>query len=103
MRHTIEHDLGESRAKEVALAAWESNRKRFDKYGPSLEWKGDSVARIGFSAMGIRVEATITINPKSIDVELSVPLLLRPFKKRAVTVVEREVADWIAKAKQGAI
>jgi hypothetical protein len=103
MQHTIEHDLGENRAKQVALAAWESYRKRFDKYRPSLEWKDDTVAQIAFSAKGIRVEVTIRINPKTIVVEPLVPLLLRPFKKRAISVVEREVADWIAKAKQGII
>ena len=101
MQHTIEHDLGQDRAKEVALAAWEDYSKRFDKYHPSLEWRDENVAHVGFSAKGIRVEAIITINPTSIGVELSaVPLLLRPFKKRAISVVEREVADWIAKAKQ---
>ena len=103
MQHTIEHDLGQKRAKEVALAAWESYGKRFDKYHPRLEWRDDTVARVGFSAKGIRVEATITINPKSIGVELSVPLLLSPFKKRAIFLVEREIAEWIAKAKQGVI
>ena len=103
MRYTIEHDLGQTRAKEVALAAWDSYCKRFENYRPSLEWREDQVAQIGFSAKGIRIEATIRINPKSIEVELSVPLLLRPFTKRAISVVEREIGDWIAKAKQGSI
>lgn len=103
MQHTIEHDLGEKRAKQVALQAWESYRQRLEKYRPSLEWKNDTVAQIAFSAKGIRLEATIHFNPTTILVQLSLPLLLRPFKRRAISVVEREVADWVAKAKQGII
>ena len=35
------------------------------------------------------------------ELELDVPLLLRPFRAKAIEVLEQEVRAWIEKAKRG--
>ena len=37
----------------------------------------------------------------SIELELDVPFLFRPFRKQAIRVIEEEVQEWIEKAKAG--
>jgi hypothetical protein len=37
------------------------------------------------------------------DMELEIPLLLRPFQGAAVKVIEQEVCSWIEKANAGEI
>ena len=39
----------------------------------------------------------------SIDMDLDVPFLLRPFKDKALGAVDQEITAWIDKAKRGEI
>jgi len=40
---------------------------------------------------------------RSIDLDLDVPFLLRPFKNQALGVIEGEIREWIDKARAGKI
>lgn len=101
MKHSVSHDLGKERAKQVMEAAWQSYSTKFGKYSPSMQWVSDDKAKIGFVAKGISLDGTIQLQANSIDLELDVPFLLRPFQKMAVGVIEGEIKEWIGKAKTG--
>jgi Putative polyhydroxyalkanoic acid system protein (PHA_gran_rgn) len=101
MKHSVSHDLGKERAKQVMEAAWSSYSEKFGKYSPTMKWLSEEHAKIGFVAKGISLDGQIKLLPNSIDLELDVPFLLKPFQKMAVGVIEGEIKAWIAKAKNG--
>ena len=51
----------------------------------------------------VRLRGEMEITPGTIEMELDVPLLLRPFRKRALAIVDEETRGWIEKAKAGEI
>lgn len=101
MKHSVSHDLGKERARQVMEAAWKSYSEKFGKYSPSMHWVSDDKAKIGFVAKGISLDGTIQLQANSIDLELDVPFLLRPFQKMAVGVIEGEIREWIGKSQSG--
>lgn len=101
MKHSVSHDLGKERAKQVMEAAWKSYSSKFGKYSPSMQWLSDDQAKIGFVAKGISLDGKIQLQANSIDLELDVPFLLKPFQKMAVGVIEEEIKEWIGKSKGG--
>ena len=101
MKHSIAHDLEENLAKEAAVRAFEAYQRRFANYHPTMHWDGDRKARIGFSVKGMKLAGSIDILPRAIELDLDVPFLFRPFKGKAIEVIEREVRTWLAKAKSG--
>jgi hypothetical protein len=103
MKHAVLHDLGPERAKKVAEAALASYQQKFAKYHPQARWTSETRASISFSAKGISLNGTLEVRPNSIEMELDVPFLLRPFQSKAIGVIEGEIREWIAKAKAGEI
>jgi len=101
MKHQIAHDLDEKLAKEAAVRAFESYQKRFAEYDPKVDWVNERDARIQFSVKGMKLQGTMGILPRAIELDLDVPFLLRPFKSTALGVIEREVQIWLDKAKRG--
>jgi hypothetical protein len=91
--------LGRERALEVALEAWEEYSRRFAKYNPELSRESEYRAWLSFRARGIVVRGSIEIRDDEVEMEIDVPLLLKPFKKVAVAAIEREIADRVARAK----
>ena len=61
----------------------------------------DASARAGFSVKGIKLNGSIGIKPKAIELELDVPFIFKVFKNRARGVIEGEIANWVARAKAG--
>jgi hypothetical protein len=101
MKHQIPHDLDEKLAKEAAVRAFEAYQKRFAEYDPKVDWVSDRDARIQFNVKGMKLQGTMGILPRAIELDLDVPFLLRPFKGTALGVIEREVQTWLDKAKRG--
>jgi hypothetical protein len=101
MKHSIAHELDANLAKEAAVRAFEAYQKRFANYHPTMHWDDDRKARIGFSVKGVKLAGSIDILPRAIELDLDVPFLFRPFKGKAIEVIEREVRNWLAKAKNG--
>jgi Putative polyhydroxyalkanoic acid system protein (PHA_gran_rgn) len=101
MKHAIAHDLDASLAKEAAVRAFEAYQRRFSNYHPTMHWENDRTARIGFSVKGVKLAGSIDILPRAIELDLDVPFLFRPFKGKAIEVIEREVRNWLVKAKNG--
>jgi hypothetical protein len=101
VHQTIAHDLGEKKAKQAITAAHRYYARRYSKYKPRMHWESRNRAALTFVATGMTVNATADVKPSSIDVEVEVPLLLRPFRKKALQIIEREIRSWVTKAKSG--
>lgn len=101
MKHVIQHDLDLPTAKRVVDRAFAEYKSRFPDYQPSLSWVSDQRADVSFNARGVKLSGSMSIEPKSIALDLDVPFLFRPFQKMAIEVIDREVRTWLAKARAG--
>jgi hypothetical protein len=99
MKHVVSHDLGQVRAKEVAQSALSSYKDKFAKYSPEVRWQTDNKANIAFKIKGMTISGSLEVLEKTIEMDLDVPFMLRPFKSQALNVIEGEIQDWIKKAK----
>lgn len=102
-KHLVPHDLSIDMAKKVAEKAWETYSTKFASYNPTIHWATDRRAELSFKAKGLTVSGSMDILPNGVDIELEVPFILLPFKKKTIQVVESEIREWIAKAKAGQI
>jgi len=103
MKHTIEHDLSLSTAKKVTDRAFAEYGTRYPDYEPKLTWIDDRSADVSLNAKGVHLGGKMEIDEKSISLDLDVPFLFRPFKSKAIEVIDREVKVWIEKARAGEI
>ena len=101
MKKEIAHGLSDELARKTADCAFETYRQQFARFEPTLVWSSSRRAELTFSAKGITLNGLIELAPGTIAVDLKVPLLLRPFQKRAIAVIERELQLWIERAKNG--
>ncbi len=101
MKHVIPHDLDMATAKRVADRAFAEYKSRFPDYHPSLVWANDQRADVAFNAKGVKLSGAMLIEARSIALDLDVPFLFRPFQKKAIEVIEREVNVWLEKARAG--
>ena len=103
MKHAVPHDLGQDMAKKVADAAFASYAKKFAKYNPTANWVSPKRANISFGVKGMTLSGTLEVSATTIEMDLDVPFLLKPFKGTAISVIEGEINEWIKKAKAGEI
>lgn len=103
MKHMIEHDLDMATAKKVTDRAFAEYANRYPEYKPTLAWSDDRHADLSMNAKGVSLSGVMAIEEKAISLDLDVPFLLRPFKGKAIEVIDREVKVWIEKAKSGQI
>lgn len=103
MKHTVSHSLGLDMARKVAKAAMDSYAQRFSEYNPVTNWKTEDAADIGFTIKGLSLNGTVKVAADAIDLDLDVPFMLRPFKGKALAVIEAEIRKWITKAERGEI
>jgi hypothetical protein len=103
MKHVIPHDLDKPTAKRVVDRAFAEYQSRFPDYHPSLRWVSDERADVAFNAKGIKLSGAMLVETASIALDLDVPFLFRPFQKKAIEVIDREVRLWIDKAHAGEI
>ena len=101
MKHRVHHGLDQDLAKKAMDHAIESYTERFEKYNPEATWVSDDEVKVGFSAKGVGVDGTIELGSEDMLIDLDVPFLLKPFKSKAINVIEEEINKWVAKAKQG--
>jgi hypothetical protein len=101
MKHSVPHDLGKDAAKRAAVAAFDSYKAKFAKYNPTANWTSDDKADLSFTAKGITLKGKLEVLANSIDMDLDVPFLLRPFKEKALGAVDQEIKSWIEKARRG--
>lgn len=95
IRHEIAHRLEPSAVAARVNDAFTYYQERFGKYEPTLQWMTPERAELSFKARGLKLNGTLSIKPEGLVVEMDVPLLLRPFRGKAVEVIEREAARWL--------
>ena len=103
MKHSVSHSLGREMARKVARSAFEAYSKRFAEYNPSTHWRTDDEADISFSVKGMALKGALSVAESSIDLDLQVPFMLKPFKGKALAVIEKEIKEWVGKAERGEI
>ncbi|HVU00660.1 MAG TPA: polyhydroxyalkanoic acid system family protein [Polyangiaceae bacterium] len=103
MKHSVTHGLSKDVAKQAVVAAFESYSKRFSQYRPTANWVTPDRAEVSFSAKGITLSGTLEVQDRTVEMDLDVPFLLRPFKDKALGAVEREIGVWVEKAKRGEV
>ena len=101
MKHSVPHDLGHDRAKQVAESALATYAQKYANYQPRVTWTAANKAEISFKVKGMNLAGSLEVLDRSIDLDIDVPFLLRPFKNQALGVIEGEINDWIKKAKAG--
>jgi hypothetical protein len=101
MKHEIPHTLDVATARKVADRAFAEYKSRFPDYEPTVNWVSEQRADIRFNAKGVKLNGSLELVDKAIIMELDVPFLFRPFQKKAIEVIDREVKTWIGKAQAG--
>ena len=101
MQHRIPHGLDLELARLATRAALESYRQRFSAHDPGGDWVSEDKATISFTAAGVRLEGSVEVDPQDIVLDLEVPLVFRPIRKLALELIEREVMEWIERARAG--
>lgn len=100
-KQIIPHDLEVPLAKRATEHAFAAYKARFSEFNPTENWVSENRSEIAFSVKGLTLEGAIEIHPGEIHLELEVPFLLKPFRKKALSVIESEIEEWVAKAKAG--
>jgi hypothetical protein len=103
MKHSVPHDLGAEKARQVAEAAFASYKAKFENYRPEATWVSDTRAEIRFTIKGMALSGIMEVTASTIDMDLDVPFLFRPFRGTAMALIEKEIGAWITKAKAGEI
>jgi hypothetical protein len=101
MKHTIPHDVSMELSRKAARGAFAAYQARFSEYNPTVTWKDDDHAVIGFRVKGVSLNGAVELRDHVIDLELDVPFLLRMFQSRAIQIIESEVRTWLDKARAG--
>lgn len=101
MKHVIKHSLPLPLAKKATEKAFESYEKRFSEFSPTAEWVTEERAEISFTALGKTLEGAIELRSDEIGLELDVPLMMRPFKNKALGVIEDQIQQWVTRAQNG--
>ncbi len=101
MKHSVPHDLSLELARKAADAALQSYKARFAEYDPQVVWVHDRLAEVTFNVKGLSMKGSFEITDTAVDMDMEVPLLLRPFKSKALEVIEVQIRQWIDKARKG--
>lgn len=101
MKHSVPHDLDPEQARLVTDKALHAYKERFAEYNPEVRWQDDTHAEVQFKAKGVTLKGMFELLPGKIAMEMDVPFVFKLFQKKAIEVVEREIQEWIGRAKRG--
>ncbi len=101
MKHIVPHDLDEALARKTVERALLSYRSRYPHATVDLAWSDEATAQLTIGAKGVEVKGSLHIGTRALTFDFHVPLLLKPFKQKAIAVIDREVSSWIERAKAG--
>ncbi len=101
MKYAVKHSLDQATARKAADKAFETYSVEYAKYSPTASWPSDTHCDVTFTVKGIKLEGYLDLNPGQIDMDLDVPFWARPFKGKALALIEREVRAWVGKAERG--
>jgi hypothetical protein len=96
MKHVLQHRLDLATSKQIADQAFAQYQKRLAKYEPTMCWLDDQHAEVQFEVKGIAMTGSVELRPGSVEIDLDVPFLFRPFRGIAIRVLEEELRMLIA-------
>ena len=100
-KHAIPHDLDFDLAKLAATKAADAYAQKFAEYDYKHSWVSKSRVELSFRVIGKTLEGVLEVKDRKLDLELDVPLMFRPFRGKALEIIEREARVWLDKAKKG--
>ncbi|MFO0631470.1 MAG: polyhydroxyalkanoic acid system family protein [Nannocystaceae bacterium] len=104
MKYVAKHGLSDrARARAVVEKAYEAYKVKLADHNPSLTWKSEAEASLGFTVLGKTIAADIHVTTEEVRIEGDMPFLFRPFQGKVEKVLGEEIEKWIAKAKAGEI
>ncbi|WP_437601133.1 polyhydroxyalkanoic acid system family protein [Sorangium sp. So ce590] len=98
MKHTVHHDLNDEEAKSAVLRAMAQYCDRYAEYAPSMLWSDERRADLGFSFKGCKLGGRIELRPRTVDLEIDVPLPLRMFQRMAIAAIDTAMRRFIDEA-----
>jgi len=101
MKHVVKHNLSPELAKKATEKAWASYSERFAKYEPTSNWTSETHSDVSFTVKGVTLNGSLDLEPGGVALDLDVPFIFKPFKNKAMGVVEEEIKDWVKKAEAG--
>ena len=101
MKHSVAHTLDKETARQAVQQALDAYAAKLAQYEPKVNWQNPDAAKVSFSVKGFTLNGAVEVATRSIDIDLDVPFVLRPFKKKAIAIIEREIETWLQKATRG--
>lgn len=98
MKHSVDHPLEPAKAREVLDRALHTYREHYAENSIETVWLDERTASVDFHVTGKRVAGSITICDDCYDIDLDLPWIFRPFKKRIAQSLDSELKRWIAHA-----
>ena len=98
MKHSVEHPLEPARARDLLDRALATYREHYAENSVETSWIDERTAAVDFEVTGRRVAGCITVCDDCYDIDLRLPWMLRPFKRRIAESFETELQRWIARA-----
>lgn len=101
MQHRIPHKLSAPLARLVTRKALDSYVQRYPEFKPTGRWTSPDRAEFQLSALGAKVNGVIVVAAGSVDLDIDVPLIIEPFRKKVTAMVDEEVSLWLKWAAEG--
>jgi hypothetical protein len=91
----VEHELDADAARAAIERAFAHYQQKYAKYKPHRRWLDERRLEVTFAAKGVVIHGLVKLEPGRIVMEAKVPVLLRPFTKKAVTAIQGELGKWL--------
>ena len=98
MKHRVQHPLASEEAKELLDRALDTYREHYAEYSLETGWVDDDTAAVGFQVTGKKIDGQIRVREDGYEIDLDLPWVFRPFRKKIARSLDREFARWIEKA-----
>lgn len=95
MRHSVRHTLGPARARDLLDRALGTYRDHYAEYEVRTDWADAETAEVDFTITGRKIGGQIRVCEDCYDIEVDVPWIFRPFRRRIVATVDREFRRWL--------
>ncbi len=98
MKHSVQHTLERSRARELLDEALDAYRENYREYEVHTAWVDEETAEVGFRVTGTRIGGQIRVCENRYAIDVKVPWLFRPFRRKITATVDREFERWLQRA-----
>ncbi len=101
LQHTVSHDLGLTRSREVLEQAFAHYQERYPHAHLQRQWRGDRESHVDLRVGGFHLQARILLGDSNVTLDMDVPLLARLWVPKIKARIEREIGRWLKEANDG--